>query len=92
MSTFTILYFAACSSYTSRSYESLPAPLPISKLYSVLEEKYAGITEKVLGSCLVTVNFEYVEITSGDGNDETAGEVVIQPGDEVAIIPPVSSG
>ncbi|KAF8420527.1 molybdopterin synthase small subunit CnxG [Tirmania nivea] len=92
MSTFTILYFAACSSYTSRSSESLPAPLPISKLYSVLEEKYTGITEKVLGSCLVTVNFEYVDITGGGGHSETEEEVVIQPGDEVAIIPPVSSG
>ena len=92
MSTFTILYFAACSTYTSRSSESLPAPLPISKLYSILEEKYAGITEKVLGSCLVTVNLEYVNLTGGDGNDEAEGEVMIQPGDEVAIIPPVSSG
>ena len=92
MSTFTILYFAACSSYTSRPRETLPAPLPISKLYSVLEEKYAGITEKILGSCLVTVNFEYVDTTGEDENDENKAEVVIQPGDEVAIIPPVSSG
>ena len=91
MSAFTILYFAACESYTSRSSESLPAPLPISKLYPLLEEKYTGITEQVLGSCLVTVNLEYVDITGGDRNNETE-EVVIQPGDEVAIIPPVSSG
>ncbi|KAF8430604.1 molybdopterin synthase small subunit CnxG [Terfezia claveryi] len=92
MSTFTILYFAACASYTSRSYEVLPAPLPISKLFYVLEEKYAGITENVLGSCHVTVNFKYVDITGGDRHDMIEGEVVIQDGDEVAIIPPVSSG
>ena len=45
-----------------------------------------------MGSCLVTVNFEYVDTTGEDENDENKAEVVIQPGDEVAIIPPVSSG
>ena len=38
------------------------------------------------------MNLEYVDIIGGDGVDKTEGEVVIQPGDEVAIIPPVSSG
>lgn len=92
MSDFKILYFAACSSYTSLSSETLPAPLPISKLYSTLEAKYPGITEKVLRSSLVTVNLEYVDIPHGHGAKEDQEEVVIQAGDEVAIIPPVSSG
>ena len=96
MSTFNILYFAASSTYTSRSSESLAAPLPVSKLFALLESKYPGITGKVLKSCLVTVNLEYVDIL-GEPRDVTADddevkEVIIQPGDEVAIIPPVSSG
>jgi molybdopterin converting factor small subunit len=84
---FTILYFASASSYTSKSSESLPAPLPLSKLFETLDEKYNGMKVKVLESCLVTVNLEYVDIS-----EDAASEPVIQEGDEVAIIPPVSSG
>lgn len=90
MTTFTILYFAASSTYTSRESESLPAPLPISKLYVMLEERYPGITN-LLKSCQVTVNLEYVDIPTR-GADDTTPELLIKPGDEVAIIPPVSSG
>jgi molybdopterin converting factor small subunit len=84
---FTILYFASASSYTSKSSESLLAPLPLSKLFETLDEKYNGMKVKVLESCLVTVNLEYVDIP-----EDAASEPVIQEGDEVAIIPPVSSG
>jgi molybdopterin converting factor small subunit len=86
---YTILYFASASSYTSKDYEYLPAPLPLSKLFETLEERYSGIEAKVLESCLVTINLEYIDIceAAGDGN-----EVVIKEGDEVAVIPPVSSG
>jgi molybdopterin converting factor small subunit len=44
---------------------------------------------KVLESCLVTINLEYVDIPEAAGGDT---EIVIKEGDEVAIIPPVSSG
>jgi len=84
---FTILYFASASSYTSQSFESLPAPLPLSKLFETLEERYNGMKVKVLESCLVTINLEYVDIP-----EDGASAPVIQEGDEVAIIPPVSSG
>ncbi|KAF8476014.1 molybdopterin synthase small subunit CnxG [Kalaharituber pfeilii] len=92
MSTFKILYFAGCSSYTSRASDDFPAPLPISKLFPLLEEKYPGIIAKVLGSCLVTVNLEYVDVPESGQNSLDADEMIIRPGDEVAIIPPVSSG
>lgn len=82
---FTILYFAAAQSYAKRQHDYLPAPLPITKLFETLEEKYAGIKAKVLESCAVTINLEYVDL------EEDAG-VVIGEGDEVGIIPPVSSG
>ena len=48
------------------------------------------MTEAVLNSCAVTVNLEYVDVEE-DGGKEKAG-VVINADDEVAIIPPVSSG
>ena len=86
---FHILYFAAAGSYTSKQVEALPAPLPLSKLFATLEARYEGITASVLDNSLVTVNLAYVDMPSGEEGGE---DVVIQEGDEVAIIPPVSSG
>lgn len=85
--TFIILYFAAASSYTGLESEKLPAPLPLSKLFETLEARYVGISAKVLKGCAVTINLEYVDVPGKD--DE---EVVINAGDEVGIIPQVSSG
>lgn len=94
MPTFQILYFASASSYTGKSSESLPAPLPLSGLFPLLEDRYPGIMEKVLSSCSVSVGLEYVDVpgvpASGEKGEE--GERVIGDGEEVAIIPPVSSG
>lgn len=86
---FLLLYFAAASSYTGKESEVIEAPLALSKLFGYLEHEYNGISSRVLDSCLVTVNMEYVEIPEGrdSGND-----LMINAGDEVAIIPPVSSG
>lgn len=86
---FQILYFASASTYTGKQSESLPAPIPLSELFALLEEKYPGIKEKVLGSCSLAVAGEYVEfdLESGEG-----GGKMIEPGEEVAVIPPVSSG
>lgn len=86
---FSILYFAGASSFTGKSTEHLPAPVKAGELFAKLEEKYPGIGKKVLESCAVTVNMEYVDI---DGDDAPDVEKVISEGDEVAIIPPVSSG
>ena len=87
---FTVLYFASASSYTSKDSESIEAPLPLSKLFDTLEEKYEGIKAKILESCLVTINLKYVDVSENAATD--GSEKVIQQGDEVAIIPPVSSG
>lgn len=86
-SSFKILYFAAASTYTKKQAESLPAPCPLHELFDLLEESYPGIKEKVLSSCAVSVNMEYVDFEEND--DRTK---MIEAGDEVAIIPPVSSG
>ncbi|KUI61637.1 Molybdopterin synthase sulfur carrier subunit [Cytospora mali] len=88
---FNLLYFASASTFTGKQFEALPAPLPLRQLFSTLEERYSGIKTKVLESCLVTINLSYVDVP--EGNDEGgADETVIKEGDEVAIIPPVSSG
>jgi len=87
---FNILYFASAGSYVRKQSEALPAPLPLRQLFPTLEERYKGIKAHVLDSCLVTINLEYVDLPSSD--DESGNEIVIKEGDEVAIIPPVSSG
>lgn len=84
---FTLLYFASAASYTRRSYDFFAAPLPLSQLYDVLEQKYPDIKSKVLSTCALTVNLDYVDV-----EEEEGGRTVIEAGDEVAIIPPVSSG
>ncbi|KAF5026779.1 hypothetical protein F66182_1133 [Fusarium sp. NRRL 66182] len=85
---FNILYFASASSFTGKDYEPFPATIPLNKLFVVLESMYPGIKAKILDSCLVTVNLDYVDSPSEEGAEDT----VIQEADEVAIIPPVSSG
>lgn len=86
---FNILYFASASSFTSKEFETLPAPLPLWKLFDILDERHSGFKDKILSSCLVTVNLDYVDIPDANNESSTA---MIEDGDEVAIIPPVSSG
>lgn len=88
---FNLLYFASASTFTGKEFDTLPAPLPARKLFATLEERYEGIRSKVLESCLVTINLTYVDVL-GDNVEGGADEPLIKEGDEVAIIPPVSSG
>ena len=87
---FTLLYFASATSYTHKSFDHLPGPLPVANLYSVLEKMYPGITAKVLSSSALTVNLEYVDVEEEALKGESC--MVIEIGNEVAIIPPVSAG
>lgn len=87
---FTVLYFASSSSYTKKQHEFFDGPLPLGQLPEKLEEQYPGIKEKILGSCALTLNLDYVDVEEEVGKGEQG--LVIQAGDELAIIPPVSSG
>jgi molybdopterin converting factor small subunit len=94
MGYFTILYFASASSYTKKESEFFQAPLPLPKLLGLLEERYPGIKDKVLNHCAVTINLNYVDvdIIGSEGEPILGDVVIIREGDEVALIPPVSSG
>ena len=83
---FNILYFASAASFTRKESEHLKAPLEVAKLFDTLETLYPGVKAKVLGSCAVTINLEYVDL------DDLEQNQAIKEGDEVGIIPPVSSG
>ena len=90
---FTLLYFASASSHTGRQHDFFQAPLPVTRLPEVLEEKYPGMKEKVLVSCAWTVNLDYVDLEE-ESEKKAKGEegMVVREGDEVAVVPPVSSG
>ena len=87
---FTLLYFASAASYTGKGHDFLRASLKITELYDVLDKQYPGFREKVLDSAAITVNLEYVDLDEESAKGE--GCIVIDAGDEVGIIPPVSSG
>lgn len=89
---FTILYFAAASTFTGRATEYFPAPIRVRDLFSRLDDSYPGIKDRVLSSCALTVNLEYVDVDVDDDDDSSGADKEIKPGDEVAVIPPVSSG
>ena len=62
--------------------------MSLSDLFDTLDTRYPGIKRSVLDSCAVTVNLEYADVVPDEG-----GQVyMVKEGDEVAIIPPVSSG
>ncbi|CAK7214875.1 hypothetical protein SBRCBS47491_002299 [Sporothrix bragantina] len=85
---FNLLYFAAATAYTQKDYEALPAPMALRALFAALEERYPGIRAGVLDGSLVTINLAYVDVHE----EEDGASMEIREGDEVAIIPPVSSG
>jgi molybdopterin synthase sulfur carrier subunit len=87
---FTILFFAAATSYTKSQHDFLPAPMRVTDLWRALDQKYPGMEQKVLDSAALTVNLQYVDLEEEAGKSE--GALLIQEGDEVAVIPPVSSG
>lgn len=93
---FRILYFATAASFTKKPFDDFHAPLLLKELFQTLDSKYPGIKKSVLSSCAVTVNLDYVDMEETayeeDGSENHGKVTTIKEGDEVAIIPPVSSG
>ncbi|KAL8897674.1 MAG: hypothetical protein Q9207_007093 [Kuettlingeria erythrocarpa] len=85
----SVLYFASAASFTRKSSEEVPTPLTVVDLYNHLEGNYPGIREKILTRSLLTINLQYVDTEDDDSDNPSK---TINEGDEVAVIPPVSSG
>lgn len=81
---FLLLFFAASRTCAGREKDILPAPMTMAALRKHLGQQYPGM-EAILEASALTINLEYVD-------EDEGSEVVIKGGDEVAIIPPVSSG
>ena len=89
---FRLLYFASAASFTQKASEDFPAPLPVAELFGTIDKKYPGIKHAVLSTATITVNLDYVDVEEESQDGEDAQGKIIKEGDEVAIIPPVSSG
>jgi molybdopterin synthase sulfur carrier subunit len=87
---FTVLYFAAATSHANRQHDFLQAPLPVTQLWDVLDKKHPNFKDKVLESAALTINLDYVDLDEEAAKGDEA--LLIKEGDEVAVIPPVSSG
>lgn len=87
---FAVLYFASATSHTKAQHDFLPAPLAVTQLWETLDKKYPDFRKKVLDSAALTVNLDYVDIEEEAAKGGDA--MVIKEGDEVGVIPPVSSG
>lgn len=95
--TFTLLLFASARAYCSETESlTLAAPMTLRALLAELERRWPGVGDKILRrGCQIVRNLDYLDVEVGDvmdGKTEGEGEVVIGPGDEVAVVPPVSAG
>ena len=89
---FRLLYFASAASFTAKAFDDFLAPLPVAHLFDTIEKKHPGITKNVLSTATITVNLDYVDVEGDELASKGDGGMIIQEADEVAIIPPVSSG
>jgi molybdopterin synthase sulfur carrier subunit len=97
----TVLFFAGASTYTAQESITLHAGVTLRQLLSDLEAKYPGFTSKIISGSAITINLEYVDIDVDELGKENVTDkddaanglgMMIEPGDEIGIIPPVSSG
>lgn len=104
---FTLLLFASAASYTDTESLSLPAPTTLGDIFQTLEARFPGFLPKILSGAAVTLNLEYVDVSFPDPQSESELDAMawskwkttlegwstpVKAGDEVGVIPPVSSG
>lgn len=91
---FRVLYFAAAATFTGRDWDDIKIPVRLHDLPGVLEKAHPGFREAILTSCAITLNLEYVDLSDFNTDEarENPSDTIIQSGDEIAVIPPVSSG
>ncbi|KAF9209700.1 hypothetical protein BGZ49_002131 [Haplosporangium sp. Z 27] len=84
MSHFTVLYFASAKDASKVEVDKFEwsAGINAQALKQILVERHSNLSD-VLKTSMFAVNMEYLD-------DESSWTV--QPGDEVAVIPPVSGG
>ncbi|KAJ3158849.1 hypothetical protein HDU86_002537 [Geranomyces michiganensis] len=91
---FQVLYFASARDATSVREETLSVPddrptLAVPQLIQTLITRHPGL-EAVFKSAILAINNQYVDHA---GRELDGGRTVeVAPGDEVAVIPPVSGG
>ena len=92
-STFTLLLFASAQQYCADTETLvLPAPMTLRELFAELERRFPGVGQKVLRSSQIVVNLDYVDCDWEERDTEKGERIVIQAGDEVGVVPPVSAG
>ena len=89
---FRVLYFASAFTMTEREWDDFPAPMSLDDLFKSLEKLYPGIYDRILLTSAVTRNLEYVDTQQNEDVRNSGERTLLNQGDEVAIIPPVSSG
>ncbi|KAJ3180301.1 hypothetical protein HDU87_002180 [Geranomyces variabilis] len=91
---FQVLYFASARDATLAREETLSIPddchtLPVPQLIRNLTARHPGL-QAVFKSAILAINNQYVDHA---GRELDGGRMVeVKPGDEVAVIPPVSGG
>ncbi|KAL2916079.1 hypothetical protein HK105_204503 [Polyrhizophydium stewartii] len=87
----TVLYFASGRELAGVASEQLPLAgtgASVPEVLAVLTARHPALA-RIAPSCMLAVNMQMVA-ASGIGADGAA--VLVRPGDEVALIPPVSGG
>ncbi len=83
----TIEYFGPSKDFTSKESEKLDSITTLKDLYNHFVENYSVEFQKyVEENCGITLNYEYIE------ERNHPEEIQFEQGDEICIIPPVSSG
>lgn len=79
-------YYGPSTSFTlGAKSETVDNVQCLDDLFQHWDRNFKGLSEYVRQSCGLTVNLEYIDI-------ELKDQIILDKNDEVAIIPPVSSG